>query len=162
MKRKIIAASLLIILVLVGVFIGRVSTPTKEVVKEIEVESKKHLLAKEYLLKFIDISEEISKFPYNEEPYQTTLGMRKLSGEEYQMWDELLNEIYVQIKEVIGQKEMEKLTEVQLKWIEDRDIKADIAGKEAEGGTMQPLLETSAKANLTKERCLELIKIYMD
>lgn len=162
MKRKIVTVLLVIIFVLVGAVIGRMITPTKEIVKEIEVESRKPLLAKEYLLKFIDINEKISKFPYNEEPYQTTFGMRKLAGEEYQMWDELLNEVYEKIKEVIGQKEMDKLTELQLKWVEDRDIKAEIAGKKAEGGTMQPLLVTSEKANLTRQRCLELIKIYMD
>lgn len=176
MKKNILLTLVLIAMLLTGVTIGRVTSPVKEKIieKEVAVEVEKEVekivevesiysgLAKKYLFKFIDIQEEVSKLPYHEEEYQNTFGMRKLASEEYEMWDTLLNEIYSELKNTLSTEDMDKLTSLQIQWIEDRDVTAEAAGKEVEGGTLQPLFITSSKSQTTKERCLELIKDYMD
>ena len=45
-------------------------------------------------------------------------------------------------------------------WLKNRDIKAKKAAKEAEGGTMEPLLFTSSIEELNEERAIELAKRY--
>jgi len=49
---------------------------------------------------------------------------------------------------------------VQKKWLKNRDIKAKKDAKEAEGGTMEPLLFTSSIEELNEERAIELAKRY--
>ncbi len=152
----------------IGFIIGRFTAPVKEkliekeVEKIVEVESPTSGLAKKYLSKFIDIQEKVNNLPYDEEQYQTTIGMRQLASQEYEMWDTLLNEIYSELKNTLSTEDMGNLTALQVQWISDRDSTAEATGKEVEGGTLQPLVITSSKSETTKERCLELIKDYMD
>ena len=168
MKKNIIIVVILLATLSTGVIAGRLTMPVKEKVVEkevekiVEVESPTTGLAKEYLFKFIEIQEEINDFPYHEEKYLTTAGMRELGSQQYTMWDTLLNEIYAELQNTLPTETMDELTSLQIQWITDRDTKAEAAGKEAEGGTMQPLLVISSKSETTKERCLELIKDYMD
>lgn len=168
MKKSIIIVFILLATLSTGVVAGRLTTPVKEKIVEkevekiVEVESPTAGLAKKYLLKFIDIQEEVNAFPYHEEKYLTTAGMLQLGGQEYKMWDALLNEIYDELKNTLSTETMDKLTALQIQWIADKDAIAEAAGKKAEGGTMQPLLVISSKNQSTKERCLELIKDYMD
>ena len=168
MKKNIIIVVILLATLSTGVIAGRLTTPVKEKIVEkevekiVEVESPTTGLAKKYLFKFIDVQEEVSKLPYDEEQYQTTIGMRELASQGYEMWDTLLNEIYSELKNTLSTEAMDKLTALQIQWISDRDATAEAAGKKAEGGTLQPLLITSSKSQTTKERCLELIKDYMD
>lgn len=168
MKRKIIITVVSVAILVTGIVVGRVTTPTKErivekeVEKIVEVESKTSGLAKEYLLKFIDVREKVAALPTYEEQYQTTMGMKFLASEEYKMWDDLLNDIYAKLKETLSPEEMDKLTELQVQWIKHRDETAEADGKEYEGGTMQGLIVISSKGYTTKERCLELIRTYME
>lgn len=160
MKKNIIIVVILLATLSTGVVAGRLITPVKE--KIVEVESPTTGLAKKYLLNFIDIQEEVNDFPYHEEKYLTTAGMLQLGGQEYNMWDALLNEIYDELKNTLPSETMDELTSLQIQWISDRDATAEAADKKNEGGTMQPLLVISSKRQSTKERCLELIKDYMD
>ncbi|MGG7213615.1 lysozyme inhibitor LprI family protein [Clostridium nigeriense] len=163
MKKSIITIFILVATLLIGIVIGRFTSPVKEklVEKEVEVQSPTAGLTKKYLSKFIDIQEEVNKLPRDDEQYQTTIGMRELASQEYEMWDTLLNEIYSELKNTLSTEDMDKLTALQIQWISDRDATAEAAGQKAEGGTLQPLLITSSKSQTTKERCLELIKDYM-
>ncbi|MDU8967594.1 lysozyme inhibitor LprI family protein [Clostridium tertium] len=168
MKKNIIITLILVAALLIGIVIGRFTSPVKEkliekeVEKIVEVESPTAGLAKKYLFKFIDAQEEVSKLPYGEEQYQTTMGMRELAVQGYEMWDALLNEIYSELKNTLSAEDIDKLAALQIQWISDRDATAEAAGKEVEGGTLQPLVITSSKSETTKERCLELINNYMD
>ena len=162
MKRNISIALFSILILLIGIFIGRFTSPVKEVEKIVEVTSTNSDMTKKYLSKFIDIQEKVNNLPHNEEKYQTTLGMRELASEEYEMWDTLLNDIYSELKNTLSNEDMDKLINLQIQWIADRDAIAEEAGKEAEGGSLQPLLITTSKSQTTKDRCLELINDYMD
>lgn len=162
MKRNISIALFSILILLIGIFIGRFTSPVKEVEKIVEVTSPSSDMTKKYLSKFIDIQEKVNNLPHNEEKYQTKLGMRELASEEYEMWDTLLNDIYSELKNTLSNEDMDKLINLQIQWIADRDAIAEEVGKEAEGGSLQPLLINTSKSQTTKDRCLELINDYME
>ena len=168
MKKNITIALLLVLTLLIGITIGRFISPVKETLIEneiekiVEVKSPTAGLAKKYLSKFIDTQEQVNNLPHNEQEYQTTIGMRELASQEYEMWDTLLNEVYSELKNILSTEDMDNLTNLQIQWISDRDTIAETAGKKAEGGTLQPLLITTSKSQTTKERCLELINDYMN
>ena len=71
-----------------------------------------------------------------------------------------LNTIYSFLMEKLPKTEKVKLENEQKKWLKNRDIKAKKAAKEAEGGTMEPLLFTSSIEELNEERAIELAKRY--
>ena len=131
MKRNISIALFSILLLLIGIFIGRFTSPVKEVEKIVEVTSTNSDMTKKYLSEFIDIQEKVNNLPHNEEKYQTKLGMRELASEEYEMWDTLLNDIYSELKNILSNKDMDRLTDLQIQWISDRDSIAEATGKRA-------------------------------
>lgn len=55
---------------------------------------------------------------------------------------------------------MSALTNEQLQWISDKEAAVAAAGAEAEGGSLQPLLEADCAARLTKERVYYLVENY--
>ena len=91
----------------------------------------------------------------------TTLGLRKLESDLLNIWDELLNEIYGDLEEILSEDEMDGLRIEQRDWIEERDNQALEASLEFEGGTMEPLVYIAVLANITEQRCYELVEIYM-
>lgn len=87
--------------------------------------------------------------------------MREAAGEEFTRWDNALNEIYGELEARLSDSEMEALREEQREWIDMRDETAEREAAEFEGGTMQPLQQTMTMARLTKERCYELVEVYL-
>ena len=91
----------------------------------------------------------------------TTASMREAAGEEYQRWDDALNEIYATLEEQLSDVEMDQLREEQREWIALRDEQAEEQAADSEGGTLQPVEQMMAMASMTKERCYELVDTYM-
>ena len=89
-----------------------------------------------------------------------TADMREGMAELSEGWENELNTIYSLLMEKLPKAEKVKLENEQKKWLKNRDIKAKKAAKEAEGGTMEPLLFTSSIEELNKERAIELAKRY--
>ncbi|WP_373600465.1 lysozyme inhibitor LprI family protein [Paraclostridium bifermentans] len=87
--------------------------------------------------------------------------MIEAAGEEYHSWDNILNEIYGEIKKYLPENEMNELKTKQRQWITERDKAAEDEKKEFEGGTAAPLAYNSALAEKTKERCYQLVDEYM-
>lgn len=80
------------------------------------------------------------------------------SGELYQLWDQSLNDLWKVLESVCDEDQIEMLRDAQAEWIAERDRQITDAGKEAEGGSMQPMLENLAGARLTEERVRELMQ----
>ena len=59
----------------------------------------------------------------------------------------------------LSSDEMDKLTEEEQTWITDKDNQIAEAGKEYEGGSIQPMIESMKGAELTENRVRELIKL---
>lgn len=88
----------------------------------------------------------------------TQTEMNEISAQIYKLWDDELNVIWGKLKNTLDKKEMEQLTEEERAWIKDKEEKIQKAGAEVEGGTMQPAIENSEAADLTKKRVYELSK----
>ena len=82
--------------------------------------------------------------------------MNTRSLELYQLWDNELNSIWTRLKENLDEDTMSTLTQEERDWIKEKDSAVEAAGKEAEGGSLQPLLENDKAAEMTKERVYEL------
>lgn len=85
--------------------------------------------------------------------------MNRLSGELYRLWDDELNSLWSRLKEKLDEDAMEQLTKEQREWISWKEQEVKEAGKSAEGGTLQPLLENDEAAELTRARVYELADI---
>lgn len=90
-----------------------------------------------------------------------TLEMSEAASKEYEQWDYMLNDIYSCLREILTSEEMDKLTEEQLNWIALRDKKAEEAATEFEGGSFAPVNQLLSLKTITKERCYELVDLYM-
>lgn len=89
-------------------------------------------------------------------PQQT---MNVKSGEIYDEWDRLLNEIYGYLKETMSQSEFTALQKDEQNWIKQKENAINEAGKEYEGGSMAPLARNSVGIEYTKERCEYLLSL---
>lgn len=86
--------------------------------------------------------------------------MNQLTAEVYKLWDDELNKVWKHLKDTLDDSTMTTLKEDESKWIKEKDVKVKAAGKEAEGGSLQPMLENDMAAELTKARVYELAKYY--
>ena len=89
-------------------------------------------------------------------PQQT---MNIKSGEIYNEWDRLLNEIYGYLKETMPQNEFAALQKDEQNWIKQKENAISETGKEYEGGSMAPLAMNSVGIDYTKERCAYLLSL---
>ncbi|MDQ0160362.1 lysozyme inhibitor LprI family protein [Alkalibacillus salilacus] len=92
----------------------------------------------------------------------STYALKEEDNSRWKKWDDLLNEIYGVLEEQLSSEEMNQLREEQRNWIEVRDERALEASEEYKGGTQEHLEYVSVLANVTKERCYELVEKYMN
>lgn len=80
------------------------------------------------------------------------------TGEMYGTWDNALNQVWKVLKQMLDEDEMEALTVEERAWIAEKEQAVTEAGKEAEGGSLEPMLRNLKGAELTKERVYELLE----
>jgi uncharacterized protein YecT (DUF1311 family) len=93
--------------------------------------------------------------------YQSDYQMAEDYGFNYQLWDVVLNEIYAELKVQLSESEMTNLRNEQRNWIQTRDATAQARYDEEGGGSMSSMVKVETLAQLTKERCYELVNLYM-
>lgn len=116
------------------------------------------ILKQEYLKKLNITKNKVEELEASD---SSTFALKKVENDRWEIWDELLNEIYGVLKEQLPPDEMERLREEQRNWINYRDDSALAASQEYKGGTQEHLEYVSVLANLTEERCYELVNNYM-
>ena len=104
--------------------------------------------------KAAEIEEEINRGDLPQQ--QMNLKARDL----YTVWDDCLNEIWAYLKQILDPETMDALTQEELQWINEKETKADQAGKEFEGGSLQPFIEQTTAADMTEKRVYELGQRY--
>ena len=87
--------------------------------------------------------------------------LNKLAYEEFDMWDTLINQFWTYLGGTLDEENMNSLKTEQQKWIKDKEAAMKEAGADFEGGTMQPMIEYSTGAKLTRERVEEFIYRYI-
>jgi uncharacterized protein YecT (DUF1311 family) len=112
----------------------------------------------EYLKKLEDTKRKTEE---SEATDSSTYALKRVENDRWEIWDELLNEIYGVLKEQLSSEEMDHLREEQRNWIKFRDARALKASQKYKGGTQEHLEYVSVLANLTEERCYELVANYL-
>ncbi|MFJ8064611.1 lysozyme inhibitor LprI family protein [Psychrobacillus sp. NPDC096426] len=112
----------------------------------------------EYLKKLNDTKNESEKLEATD---SSTFALKKVENDRWEIWDELLNEIYGVLKEQLPPQEMDQLREEQRNWIKYRDDSALEASLKFKGGTLEHLEYVAVLSSLTEERCFELVENYM-
>ncbi|MCT2344868.1 lysozyme inhibitor LprI family protein [Niallia taxi] len=136
------------------------NTNTTEREKDSSANDDKVSQKEEYLTKLNAKKKEMDELRKNPED-DSTYALKKVEGERYKAWDDLLNEIYGVLQKQLSSEEMEQLKQEQREWIENRDSKAKEASLKYEGGTMEQLEYVAVLADLTEERCFALVEGYM-
>lgn len=115
-----------------------------------------------YQQKLADRSEEVDKIRKSYSNDSSTYAMKKVEGDRYDLWDALLNEVYGVLKEQLSKEEMNQLRVEQRNWITYRDDTAKEASLNYQGGTQEHLEYVVVLADLTEERCYELVEEFME
>ena len=117
-------------------------------------ESKKE----EYLEKLSNTKDKTEKLEATD---SSTYALKKVEDDRWDIWDHLLNEIYGVLKEQLTTEEMDQLQKEQRDWIKYRNDTALKASLKFKGGTQEHLEYSAVAANVTEERCYQLVEKYM-
>ncbi|MFS0824352.1 lysozyme inhibitor LprI family protein [Bacillus sp. 1P02SD] len=126
--------------------------------EEISTNSRSVSTKDEYLKKLNNTKKEADRMEATD---TSTFALKKLENDRWEIWDGLLNDIYGVLNEQLPTDEMDQLREEQRKWIKYRDDTALEASNKYKGGTQEHLEYVAVLANLTEERCYELVEDYM-
>jgi uncharacterized protein YecT (DUF1311 family) len=117
---------------------------------------------KEYLNKLDNIQKEMDAMPYKKDSDKgVTNAMKNYYGVSYDKYDNALNEIYSLLKKELSPEVMKELKAEQLKWIEQKEEKAEKERLNYEGGTFENVALLISLYESTKDRCYELVNEYM-
>lgn len=86
----------------------------------------------------------------------TQMDMNLTAAEMHQLWDDTLNIVWRLLEANLDEVDMEILRKEEREWIAAKDAEVQAAGQECEGGSIQPSVEASTAADLTKARVYEL------
>ena len=95
-----------------------------------------------------------------ESGYLSQIEMNQTSYKIYTIWDDQLNYIWKLMKENLSEDQMKDILTEQRAWIKKKEQKVKEAGAECEGGSLQPLIENTEAAELTRERAYELLDYF--
>lgn len=115
-------------------------------------------LKEEYLEKLNNTKKEAEELEATD---SSTYALKKVENDRWELWDDLLNEIYGVLKDQLPSQEMDQLREEQRNWIKYRDDRALAASQKYKGGTQEHLEYVSVLVNLTEVKCYELVANYM-
>lgn len=90
-----------------------------------------------------------------------TNAMKNYYGISYEKYDEALNAIYATLKKDLSQETMQDLQTKQLKWIEEKEAKAEEERLKYDGGTFENVALYISLYESTKERCYVLVNENM-
>lgn len=86
----------------------------------------------------------------------TQMEMNITAAEMHELWDDTLNIVWGLLEANLDEADMEILRKEEREWIAAKDAEVQAAGQECEGGSIQPLMEATTAAELTKARVYEL------
>ncbi|UXH46323.1 DUF1311 domain-containing protein [Rossellomorea vietnamensis] len=115
-----------------------------------------------YLAKLDNIQKELDAMPDKKDSDKgATNAMKNYYGVSYEKYDDALNEIYSLLKEKLSPEVMAELKTEQVKWIEEKEAKAEKERLKYEGGTFENVAWYISLYESTKARCYELVEEYM-
>lgn len=116
----------------------------------------------EFIRKLDGIQKELDALPEKTDSDKgVTNAMKNYYGKSYEMYDEVLNEIYALLKKELTPEVMKDLQVEQIKWIEQKEKEANKEESKYKGGTFEFVARYVSLYESTKERCYELVNQYM-
>ena len=82
--------------------------------------------------------------------------MNQCAAQALEREDQQLNRVYTQYRAGLSAKDKQALKQVQLAWINFRDLDCKQVASAYEGGSMQPMVHTDCLAQRTRERITHL------
>ena len=132
--------------------------------KKVEAKSQKDNLGKKssgtYTKELKNRMEKLEKEMQSKLDSGVTSEMVNANNELYEAWDKELNKVYKLLMEKLPADRKEKLKKDQRAWVKSKEEKANEAAKEADGGTLAGVLYSGTATGLTKDRAIELAKMY--
>lgn len=83
---------------------------------------------------------------------ESQLDMNMNAGNTFKLWDNELNSLWSRLSDELPADKKEAVLADQREWIKRKDAAVTAAGAEVEGGSMQPCIEFSTAADLTRVR----------
>ena len=115
-----------------------------------------------YIEKLDNIQKELDAMPEKKDSDKgVTIAMKGYYGVSYEKYDDALNEIYALLKKELSPEVMAQLKTEQVKWIEQKEEKAEKERLKYEGGTFENVAWYISLYESTKDRCYELVNQYM-
>ena len=105
---------------------------------------------------FLQIYNQLSSRTVEEGPQQT---MNVESGELFNDWDVLLNDVYKYLKTIKSPSEFEAIKNDEIEWIKQKEAAIERSRNEFSGGSMAPLAANMTAIEYTKQRCGYLISL---
>lgn len=90
------------------------------------------------------------------------MDMNQIANEIYVIRDELLNDMWEELKVTLDEKAKNDLLAEQRDWIADKEEQVKEAAAVFEGGSMAPFAGDRKAAELTKERVYELAGYFAE
>lgn len=90
--------------------------------------------------------------------YLTQVEMNQISAQLYKSWDDEINRLWNVLTENIASDVMNKITQEQIQWINEKEKQLEEVSNEAAGGSMEPLSHNMKGAALTCRRVYELLE----
>lgn len=116
----------------------------------------------EYLNKLDNIQKELDAMPDKKDSDKgVTNAMKNYYGVSYERYDDALNEIYALLKQELSPETMMELKTEQIKWIEQKEEKAEKERLKYDGGTFENVAWYISLYESTKDRCYALVNEYM-
>lgn len=88
-----------------------------------------------------------------------TADIRNCLNRQYKIADRLLNNIYKQLMTRLGEPRKSSLKKEQIAWIKEKEKTCKNAGKESEGGTLEPVMIADCEVEMTQQRVIYLKSI---
>lgn len=126
---------------------------TKQAVKE---DSSQQNLSEKIAMEISYAEEREKEIEKKQREADTQMDMNLTAAEMSQMWDDTLNIVWGLMEANLDEADMEILRKEEREWIADKNAEVQAAGQECEGGSIQPSVEASVAADLTKARVYEL------
>ncbi len=132
--------------------------------KKVEAKSQKDNIGKKssgtYTKELKNRMEKLEKEMQSKLDSGVTSEMVNANNELYEAWDKELNKVYKLLMEKLPADRKEKLKKDQRAWVKIKEEKANEAAKEVDGGTLAGVLHSGTATGLTKDRAIELAKMY--
>ena len=89
----------------------------------------------------------------------TQADMNELAGQEYTLWDTLLNDLWAELTHTLPKAQMQQLLEEERAWIRWKENSIAMAANYYDGGSLSVLAANFRAATVTRDRVYELAQI---